>query len=296
MDEVTLVNVEVVRSSSAVRRKIFSFAVVHSTNVSGSVANRKTTNDDRWSPAEGESDPGGRYKSGAMSLQGTSARRLETIYSSEFAGAPGYGKRMFDESKPKPLEADAILLAGLRSRDQYAFEEMVRRFGGRLLATARRYLRSEADACDALQDAFLCAFKSIDTFKGDSQLSTWLHRILVNCALMHLRARRDCAEADEGEIDELLPRFDTAGNWLDGHIHSGPAHVLFETSETRATVRRCIELLPDNYRIVLMLRDIEELATEEVAGLLDVTPSNVKVRLHRARQALKTLLEREQAS
>ncbi|MBV8772803.1 MAG: sigma-70 family RNA polymerase sigma factor [Deltaproteobacteria bacterium] len=203
---------------------------------------------------------------------------------------------MFDESKPKPLEADAILLAGLRSRDQYAFEEMVRRFGGRLLATARRYLRSEADACDALQDAFLCAFKSIDTFKGDSQLSTWLHRILVNCALMHLRARRDCAEADEGEIDELLPRFDTAGNWLDGHIHSGPAHVLFETSETRATVRRCIELLPDNYRIVLMLRDIEELATEKVASLLDVTPGNVKVRLHRARQALKALLEREQIS
>src|SRR5262245_60523300 len=101
------------------------------------------------------------------------------------------------------------------------------------------------------------------------------------------------AEADGGEIDELLPRFDTAGNWIDERIHSAPPHALFEASETRAMVRRCIDLLPDNYRIVLILRDIEELDTEEVASLLDVTPSNVKVRLHRARQALKVLLERD---
>jgi RNA polymerase sigma-70 factor, ECF subfamily len=231
-----------------------------------------------------------------MSLQETFAIRRETIYSSECAGVTGNGKRIFSPPKATPPSTDAILVAGLRSGNQHAFEEMVRRFGGRLLATARRYLRSEADACDALQDAFLCAFKSIDTFKGDSQLSTWLHRILLNSALMHLRAKGRCAEADGIPIDQLLPRFDTAGNWIDERIHSVPAHVLFETSETRAMVRRCIDLLPDNYRIVLILRDIEELDTEEVASLLDVTPSNVKVRLHRARQALKALLEREQIS
>jgi RNA polymerase sigma-70 factor, ECF subfamily len=230
-----------------------------------------------------------------MSFQETSAIRRET-YSSECAGVTGNGKRIFSPPKATPPSADAILVAGLRSGNQHAFEEMVRRFGGRLLATARRYLGSEADACDALQDAFLCAFKSIDTFKGDSQLSTWLHRILLNSALMHLRAKRRCAEADWIPIDQLLPRFDTAGNWIDERIHSVPAHVLFETSETRAMVRRCIDLLPDNYRIVLILRDIEELGTEEVASSLDVTPSNVKVRLHRARQALKALLEREQIS
>ena len=231
-----------------------------------------------------------------MSLQGTSARRREPIYSSQCAGVSGNGQRIFSSSKAKPPSTDAVLPASLRNGNQWAFEEMVRRFGGRLLATARRYLRSEADACDALQDAFFCAFKSIATFKGDSQLATWLHRIVVNCALMHLRAKRRCAEAAGISIDELLPRFDSAGNWLDERSHSAPAQVLFEASETRAMVRRCIDLLPDNYRIVLMLRDIEELATEEVAGLLDVTPSNVKVRLHRARQALKTLLEREQIS
>jgi len=228
-----------------------------------------------------------------MSLQGTSARRRGTVYSSESAGVPGNDKRFFSPPKAKPPSADAILLAGLRSGNEHAFEEMVRRFGGRLLATARRYLRSEADACDVLQDAFLCAFKSIDTFKGDSQLSTWLHRILLNSALMRLRAKRSCAEADGIQIDELLACFDIAGDWIDERSHSLFPHVLFEASETRAMVRRCIDLLPDNYRIVLILRDIEELATEEIASLLDLTPSNVKVRLHRARQALKVLLERD---
>jgi RNA polymerase sigma-70 factor, ECF subfamily len=228
-----------------------------------------------------------------MSLQATSASRHETVWPSECGGVSGNHQRIFSPPKAEPPSSDAILLAGLRSGDQHAFEEMVRRFGGRLLSTARRYLRSEADACDALQDALLCAFKSVDAFKGDSQLSTWLHRILVNCALMHLRAKRRCAGADGIPIDELLPRFDTAGNWSDETSHSAPAHVLFEASETRAMVRRCIDLLPDNYRIVLILRDIEELATEEVANLLDVTPNSIKVRLHRAREALKALLEHE---
>jgi RNA polymerase sigma-70 factor, ECF subfamily len=144
--------------------------------------------------------------------------------------------------------------------------------------------------------AFFCAFKSIDSFKGDSQLSTWLHRIVANSALMHLRANRRCTEAEAREIDELLPRFDTTGNWIDERSHSAPAQVLIEASETRAMVRRSIDLLPLNYRVVLILRDIEELDTEEVASLLDVTPNSVKVRLHRARQALKVLLEREQMS
>ena len=229
-----------------------------------------------------------------MSLQESSARGRGTIYASECLALTGNGEGIFGRQEAKLRSRDAVLLAGLRSANQLAFDELVRRFGARLLATARRYLRSEADACDALQDAFLCAFKSIDKFTGDSQLSTWLHRILVNSALMHLRARRDCVEADGREIDELLPRFDASGNWIDERIHSVPAHVPIEASETSAMVRRCIDRLPDKYRIVLILRDIEELTTEEVASLLDVTPSNVKVRLHRARQALKSLVERDE--
>ena len=184
------------------------------------------------------------------------------------------------------------LLDGLRSGHQQAYEELVREFSGRLLNTARCYLRSEADACDAVQNAFLCAFKSIDRFNGDSQLSTWLHRIVVNCALMHLRARRRRGEMDKVDIDDLLPRFDTTGNWVEHSLLSPSAYLSLEASETRTMVRQCIDLLPVNYRTVLMLRDIDELDTEEAAKLMGLKANAVKVRLHRARQALKVLLER----
>jgi len=223
------------------------------------------------------------YSIGAMGL--ASIRNLHR---------PMTNRTGLNSARSAPLDEDASLVERLRNGDDEAFEEMVRKYGGRLLATARRYLRSDDDACDALQDAFLRAFKSINTFKGDAQLSTWLHRILVNSALMHLRLKRRHLVTNGMEIDELLPQFDPAGNWIDERSHSAPAHVLFEASETRAMVSRCINLLPDSYRTVLTLRDIEELATEEVASLLDVTSSNVKVRLHRARQALKVLIEREQ--
>jgi RNA polymerase sigma-70 factor, ECF subfamily len=203
-----------------------------------------------------------------------------------------------DDRSPIPEIAEqpgscGDLLDCLRSGHEHAYEEVVRKFGARLLATARRFMRSEADACDALQDAFLCAFKSIATFDGDSQLSTWLHRIVVNCALMRLRAARRRGDMDKVEIDDVLPRFDTAGNWIEHSLVSPPAYLSVEVSQTRAMVRRCIDLLPHNYRTVLILRDIDELNTEEAAQLLNLTPSAVKVRLHRARQALKVLLERQ---
>jgi RNA polymerase sigma-70 factor (ECF subfamily) len=164
---------------------------------------------------------------------------------------------------------------------------MVRKFGGRMLATARRLLGSEDDARDALQDAFLGAFKSSAHFRGDSAIATWLHRIVINSALMQLRYRK---RHPEEQMDELLPQFDQNGYWLDACDCSLQPDTALETFETRAMVRRCIEQLPPSHRIVLLLRDIEELDTEEVASLLGVTTNAVKIRLHRARQALKTLI------
>jgi RNA polymerase sigma-70 factor, ECF subfamily len=226
-----------------------------------------------------------------MLLQNTSLRSPAT-YSSEFAQTVDK-----DDSSPIPekceqLRGCAAFLDCLRSGHEHAYEELVRKFGGRLLTIARRYLRSEEDASDAVQNAFLHAFKSMDNFNGDSRLSTWLHRIVVNCALMHLRARRRCGETDRLDIDDLLPRFDTSGNWIEHGLLSAPAHLSVEASETRAIVRQCIDLLPDHYRTVLILRDIDELSTEEAARMLNLTPSATKVRLHRAHLALKVLLER----
>jgi RNA polymerase sigma-70 factor, ECF subfamily len=227
----------------------------------------------------------------AMSLQNTSLRSSAN-YASESAQIIGKDDPSPIPEKTKQLNGCATFLDCLRSGHGHAYEELVRKFGGRLLAVARRYLRSEADASDAVQNAFLCAFKSIDTFKGDSRLSTWLHRIVVNCALMHLRASRRHPETDKLDIDNLLPQLNITGNWIEHGLLTPPAYLLVEASEARAIVRQCIDLLPDNYRTILILRDIDELDTEEAARMLNLSPSATKVRLHRAHQALKALLEK----
>jgi RNA polymerase sigma-70 factor, ECF subfamily len=189
---------------------------------------------------------------------------------------------------------DQALLIALRAGQEWAFETMVRLYGGRLLAVARRFTRNDEDAQDVLQSAYLSAFRALSDFEGACQLSTWLHRIVVNTALMKLRSRR---RKPEESIDALLPAFQEDGHHVEQFSEwSTPADQLMERKETRAAVRECIEQLPENYRAVLKLRDIEELSTQEVAGMLAMTPTAVKVRLHRARQALSTLLRKEYAS
>ena len=174
--------------------------------------------------------------------------------------------------------------------DEAAFEEFVRAYGGRLLAVTRRYLPSEDDARDAVQDAFLSAFRSLDRFQGQARLSTWLHRIAVNAALMKLRTRR---RKPEQPIEELLPGF-----LEDGHLANQTAEWqtaefddLAERREIAELVRLNIDRLPEGYRNVLMLRDIEEFNTEETAEAMGISINAVKTRLHRARLALRELLE-----
>jgi RNA polymerase sigma-70 factor, ECF subfamily len=183
------------------------------------------------------------------------------------------------------------LVEALKRGEDWAFETVVRVYGGRLLAVARRYVRTEEDARDVVQTAYLCAFKALAQFEGSSLLHTWLHRIVVNCALMKLRTRR---RKPEESIEDLLPSFLEDGHHVEQFsTWSAPADVLLEQRETRQTVRNCIDQLPETHRMILMLRDIEERSTQDVAEMLRLTPNAVKVRLHRARQALSTLLRRE---
>jgi RNA polymerase sigma-70 factor (ECF subfamily) len=186
---------------------------------------------------------------------------------------------------------EKALLDRLRAGDDAAYEELVRAHAGRLLAVARRYLPVEEDARDAVQDAFLSAFRAVDRFEGNSRLSTWLHRIVVNASLMKLRTRR---RKPETPIDDLLPGF-----LEDGHLEE-PASEWRELSdealsrkETRALIQDAVAQLPESYRNVLQLRDIEGFDTEETARAMGISANAVKTRLHRARQALRGLLEPE---
>ena len=193
---------------------------------------------------------------------------------------------------PDPLadeSAEAALLAGLRTGSDAAYESLVRATSARLLAVARRIVGSEEEARDVVQEAFISAFKALDRFEGNAKLSTWLHRIVVNKALMRLRTRK---RKPEEPIEPLLPSFKEDGHqlqpatdWTEG------ADVKVERAETRAFVRAQIDTLPDTYRTVLLLRDIEEMNTPETAAMLGISENAVKIRLHRARQALRALLD-----
>jgi RNA polymerase sigma-70 factor (ECF subfamily) len=185
---------------------------------------------------------------------------------------------------------EAALVQRLRRGDGAAFEELLRAHTGRLLAVARRLLGNEEDARDVVQDAFLFAFRSVDRFDGQATLGTWLHRIVVNAALTRLRSRR---RRPERPIEDLLPTFLEDGHAARPPRDWGEPFAALQQEETRAAVRRHIEELPEDYRVVLLLRDIEGLDTDETARLLGLTGGAVKTRLHRARQALRTLLEPE---
>jgi RNA polymerase sigma-70 factor (ECF subfamily) len=182
---------------------------------------------------------------------------------------------------------DRALLEGLRAGDEAAYEKLVRENAPRMLAVARRLLGDEDSARDAVQDAFLSAFRGLRDFEGGARITTWLHRIVVNASLMKLRTRR---RKPEEPIDDLLPRWQE-----DGHpaqpAAPWAADRLLERQEVGARVRESIDRLPDSYREVLLLRDIEELDTEETAKLLGISTNAVKTRLHRARQALREVLD-----
>jgi RNA polymerase sigma-70 factor, ECF subfamily len=187
-----------------------------------------------------------------------------------------------------PPIQEADLLDALRSGREEAFETLVRNHTGRMLSVCRRILRSDEEAKDAVQEAFVSAFRAIHSFEGGSQLGTWLHRIAVNASLMRLRSKK---RRPEESIEDLLPAFKDDGHAaIDPQDWSPSALQMVETRETREFVRGCIDRLPEMYRVVLLLRDIEELDTSEAAAVLGVSEGVVKVRLHRARHALRRLL------
>ncbi len=183
---------------------------------------------------------------------------------------------------------DRELVDGLRAGDPEVFEALVRGQGPRLLSVTRRILKDEDEARDAVQDAFVSAFRARQSFNADARISTWLHRIAVNAALTRLRTRR---RHPEESLEDLLPRFLPNGHHVEHFTAwTEPADETVSRKETAEQVRRAIDTLPETFRTVLMLRDIEGLSSEETASMLNITPNAVKLRLHRARMALRTLL------
>jgi RNA polymerase sigma-70 factor (ECF subfamily) len=191
-------------------------------------------------------------------------------------------------------EPDDELVRRARDGEGPAFEALVRRHQERIYRLARRICNDERDAEEALQDAFLQAYRNLGGFRGDSAFTTWLHRIAVNAALMRRRARR--SEPTES-LEEYLPRFEASGMHLGGLEADAlarsavpPADVLVHRRELAERAEEAIARLPEMYRVPFVLRDLQELSTAEVAEVLELEPAAVRQRVHRARLMLRGFL------
>jgi RNA polymerase sigma-70 factor, ECF subfamily len=184
---------------------------------------------------------------------------------------------------------DAALARKIAQRDQAAFEALMRRYNGRLFRVARAILKDDAEAEDALQEAYLDAYRNIGQFRGDSQLATWLVRIVTNRALMRLRKQK--REQVVVSMDQTDSAEDGVLQFPDRTSESPTAATL--RAEARRMLERRIDELPVTFRTVFVLREVEELSVEEVSACLGIPPATVRTRLFRARALLREALARD---
>ena len=186
-------------------------------------------------------------------------------------------------------ESDLDIAQRIGRGDESAFELVMRRNNRMLYRTARAILKNDAEAEDALQEAYLLAYRKIATYRGQSRLSTWLARIVINEALMRVRGQgRECVVisfAHEADDERQQPAEDA--------IKPEQPDQATLRAETRRLLERKIDELPAAFRLVFMLRALEEMSVEETASALDIPEATVRTRFFRARGLLRESLARE---
>lgn len=175
---------------------------------------------------------------------------------------------------------DETIIKQVTSGDTDAFEHLVRRYNERLYRVGMSYLKETALTEDTMQQAYLKAFLNLPDFEGRSSFPTWITRIMINECLMTLRAEKTKALRSE----PLTVVREAA------HSQTTTAETLIIEEEMRTTLEKAILQLPDKYRTIYMLREVEQLSTEEAAHCLNISAENVKVRLHRSKEAIKEYL------
>jgi RNA polymerase sigma-70 factor, ECF subfamily len=181
---------------------------------------------------------------------------------------------------------DEELVARARAKDFGAFEQLLDRYEDKIFRLAYRFVRNETEAKEVLQDTFLSIWRKLDTFKGDAQFGSWLYRVAANTALMRLRAQRrhpeiSTEELPVGYLDNYGQLPPPGENWA-----KRPDDEL-QSEELRRHIQSAVDGLPEIYRTVFLLRDVEGLSTEETGEILGISVPTVKTRLHRARIALR---------
>jgi RNA polymerase sigma-70 factor, ECF subfamily len=185
-------------------------------------------------------------------------------------------------TQPKPLSDEEVVVRVLAG-ETAMFEIVMRRHNQRIYRVARAILRNDGEAEDVMQDAYVRAYEHLDQFAGRAKFSTWLTRIAVHEALARQRRSK--------RYEELGPTSEREGDPMDRFASLTPnPEQQMSNSELRRLLEQAVEKLPDAYRAVFMLREVEDMSTTDAAYALEITEENVKVRLHRARALLRKSL------
>jgi RNA polymerase sigma-70 factor (ECF subfamily) len=201
--------------------------------------------------------------------------------------------RAFGQRTPYTMSvAERLLIDRLIERDEQAFSEIVRLYGDKVFSLIYRMLGNRQEAEDVAQDVFITVFKTIESFRGEAKFSTWLLRIAANHAknrIKHL-ARRPTEGADPDDVSQLRALPDRPTPPVQARIE-GPDAML-EAAQTERLMQEAIANLPEDQRLLVVLRDVEEMSYQEIEEITGLPEGTIKSRLHRARMAIKEWLDR----
>ncbi len=230
----------------------------------------------------------------SLSSGGSPARNFAAVAKGRPCAAPSPSvvePFRFKASVRKP-PTDAVLVARARTGDAAAMRELLGRYEGRLFSLAMRIVQNEHDAQEVLQDVSFAVWQKLPHFEGRSQISTWLHRVTVNAALMHLRSRRRNLRILTAAGDVTRDRCSDGFDGFESLRAASPTpedHLQFV--DLRGEIRKAVSGLPQELRAVLLARLVEGRNTRQTANSLGLSTIAVKMRLHRARTVLRETIE-----
>lgn len=197
-----------------------------------------------------------------------------------------YGKGK-EEKRKKPNEPDQEIIKACRRGEVSAFERIVFKYQRQMFNTAFRMIGNYQDAEDAVQNAFVSAYKNIHTFKGSAEFSTWLRKIVINMSLNQIRKQDTLKNKNTVSMEDCFSE-----PWHKSSVSSPSAQQAMESKQTQQQVQWCINRIAENFRVVLILKDIQGYAYTEICETLSIPKGTVKSKLYRARGSLKKCLKK----
>ena len=183
-------------------------------------------------------------------------------------------------------KTDTELVKGVMNGEESCFVELVEKYGSKVVNLAMRITRNQEDAEDVLQEVFITVFKKLESFQHKAQFSSWLYRVAMNSSFMKIRSRNRRRTVSIEDVEPTIKH-----NWVGTRTEMYDVDFMSSRHELRAAIEAAVEKLPEDYRAIFILRDIDGLSNEAVGKVLQLSVPAVKSRLHRSRLMMRQELK-----